>query len=89
MGCRKCSFDGFTYGLLRKKSCVLLLAFEFASGSCFVGVKNMSGEPPPPSNPDLNEPVCGTGILDDDYGTFLLTILSTIPVTILFRIHQS
>ena len=32
----------------------------------------MSGEPPPPSNPDLNEPVCSTGILDDDYGTFYL-----------------
>ena len=45
----------------------------------------MSGEPPPPSNPDLNEPVCDTGILDDDYGTFLLTILSTIPV----MIHQA
>ena len=43
----------------------------------------------PPSNPDLNEPVCGTGILDDDYGTFLLTILSMIPVMIPFMIHWS
>ena len=34
----------------------------------------MSGEPPPHPNPDLNEPVCGTGILDDDYGTFYLQI---------------
>ena len=49
---------------------MLLLVFDLASGSCIVGVKNMSEEPPPPSNPDLNEPVCGTGILDDDYGIF-------------------
>ena len=60
---------------------------DLASGSCVVGVKNMSGEPPPLSIPDLNEPVCGTGILDDDYSNFLLTILSTIPVTIPFMIH--
>ena len=32
----------------------------------------MSGEPPPPSNPDMNEPVCGTGLLDNDYATFYL-----------------
>ena len=60
---------------------MLLLVFDLASGSCVVRVKNMSGEPPPPSNPDLNEPV------DDDDDDFLLTILSMIPVTIPFMIH--
>ena len=72
----------YTYGLVRD---IFLSLFLFSNWRFLVFnfySSEMSAEPPSPSGDVPRLPMNGIGLLDANYGNFLFTIPSTIPITI-------